>query len=182
MLESASRGGGSPWSRGVSLVPGGLPGLGGVSLVRGGVGLPGPGGGSPSPQKGLPAGGGVLPGPGGFSGEPPPLWTEWMTDTCKNITLATTSLRPVIIVQKTHNGTKITIKENIFHTIVEAILILAQCVLFMDTNPFAGIPRIGPLGARGRGINAPPPGHVKTSHKMLFLSPSLPRQRILYRC
>ena len=26
----------------------------------------------------------------------PPLWTEWMTDRCKNITLATTSLRPVI--------------------------------------------------------------------------------------
>ena len=26
-----------------------------------------------------------------------PLWTEWMTDSCKNITLATTSLRPVIL-------------------------------------------------------------------------------------
>ena len=25
-----------------------------------------------------------------------PLWTEWMTDRCKNITLTTTSLRPVI--------------------------------------------------------------------------------------
>ena len=27
----------------------------------------------------------------------PPLWKEWMTDRCRNITLATTSLRPVII-------------------------------------------------------------------------------------
>ena len=27
----------------------------------------------------------------------PPPWTEWMTDRCNNITLATTSLRPVII-------------------------------------------------------------------------------------
>ena len=27
----------------------------------------------------------------------PPLWTEWMTDRCKNITLATTLLRPVKI-------------------------------------------------------------------------------------
>ena len=26
----------------------------------------------------------------------PPLWTEWMTDRCKNITLAKTSFRPVI--------------------------------------------------------------------------------------
>ena len=29
-------------------------------------------------------------------GRPNPLWTEWMTDRCKNITLATTALRPVI--------------------------------------------------------------------------------------
>ena len=28
-------------------------------------------------------------------GRPPTLWTEWMTDRCKNITLATISLRPV---------------------------------------------------------------------------------------
>ena len=26
---------------------------------------------------------------------PPPLWTEWMTDACENITLAKTSFRPV---------------------------------------------------------------------------------------
>ena len=40
---------------------------------------------------------------GGWSGTPPrtrqvpPLWTEWMTDRCKNITLAKTSFRPVNI-------------------------------------------------------------------------------------
>ena len=28
---------------------------------------------------------------------PPPLWTEWMTDACENITLTKTSFRPVII-------------------------------------------------------------------------------------
>ena len=28
---------------------------------------------------------------------PPPLWTEWMTDACENITLAKTSFRPVTI-------------------------------------------------------------------------------------
>ena len=74
------RGGGSAWSRGV------LPGLrgvlpaGGVCLVLRGV-LPGPGG------------GGVCLVPGG-SLETPPV--NRITDTCKNITLATTSLRPVI--------------------------------------------------------------------------------------
>ena len=67
-------GGGSPCQGGV------LPARGGFSLSRGG-----------SPCQG----GFSLP-EGGFSGEPP-LWTEWMTDTCKNITLATTSLRPVKI-------------------------------------------------------------------------------------
>ena len=64
-------GGGSPWSRG----GGGSPWSGGVLL--------GPGGG------GSPWSGGV------FSREPPPV--NRITDTCKNITLATTSLRPVKI-------------------------------------------------------------------------------------
>ena len=37
------------------------------------------------------------PSPGGDQTTPPPLWTEWMTDACKNITLAKTSFRPAII-------------------------------------------------------------------------------------
>ena len=99
-------GGGLPGQGGVLPGPGGglpgrgvLPGLGGgvslaggFSLVRGV--LPGPGGSARSV--------GVLPGPGGSAysvgGSPwqtPPV--NRMTDRCKNITLATTSLRPVII-------------------------------------------------------------------------------------
>ena len=63
---------------------GGLPGPGGVSAWSGGV-LLGPGG--------------VLLGPeGGFSGEHAPV--NRITDTCKNITLATTSLRPVTMGKK----------------------------------------------------------------------------------
>ena len=79
-----------------------------------GGGLPGPGGGSARSQ------GGVLPGPGGWwclagpggvsawpqGGDDIPACTEadtlppcGQTDTCKNITLATTSLRPVITLQ-----------------------------------------------------------------------------------
>ena len=38
----------------------------------------------PPPQDQTP------PGP-----DTPPLWTEWMTDACENITLAKTSFRPV---------------------------------------------------------------------------------------
>ena len=73
MLESASGGGG-------------VLHAGGVSPCWGGV---------------LPAGGrGGSPCRGGGSLENPPLWTEWMTDTCKNITLATTSLRPVKILME----------------------------------------------------------------------------------
>ena len=68
--------GGSPWS-------GGVPGPGRVLLGLGVV-VPGPGGVSLVP--------GGLPGWGG-SPETPPV--ERITDTCKNITLATTSLRPV---------------------------------------------------------------------------------------
>ena len=69
--------GGSPWQGGSG--PGGvLPGRGG--LVPGGFSLAG----------------GVLPGGGGSPyWRPPPV--NRMTNRCKNITLATTSLRPVII-------------------------------------------------------------------------------------
>ena len=71
-----------------------LPGPGGVLLGPGGGSawsggsLPGPGGLSPGP-------GGCLPGPGGGDPGDPPVYR--ITDTCKNITLATTSLRPVIM-------------------------------------------------------------------------------------
>ena len=73
-----------------------LPGDG-VSACRGGFSLPG--GGLPargcSPCRGGSACRGGLPGPGGWgSPEPPPV--NRITDTCKNITLATTSLRPVM--------------------------------------------------------------------------------------
>ena len=65
------------------LVPGGVPGPGGVYLVRGGV--PGPGG---YLVRGVPAWGGLsLP-------DTPPV--NRMTNRCKNITLAKTSFRPVI--------------------------------------------------------------------------------------
>ena len=77
--------GGSAWSGGFS-----LPG-GGVCLVQGGSpcrgDLPGPGGGSP-------CWGGVCLVRGACPETPP---VDRITDTCKNITLATTSLQPVII-------------------------------------------------------------------------------------
>ena len=66
---------------GFSLVPGGF------FLVRGGFSLSG--GGSPWSRGGLPGPRGGR----GDSGDPP---VNRITDTCKNITLATTSLRPVI--------------------------------------------------------------------------------------
>ena len=87
--------------------PGGLPGAGGSAWSWGR--LPGPGGVSPwsggvclVPGGGLPGPGGSLPGPGGggmasqhaLRQTPPPCG---QTHTCKNITLATTSLRPVKI-------------------------------------------------------------------------------------
>ena len=86
----------------VCLVGGGLPGPGRVlpdqrvCLVQGGFSLPG---GSPCP--------------GGFSlpGEPPPV--DRITDTCKNITLATTSLRPVKIEEKIRNRLKTSVKKQI---------------------------------------------------------------------
>ena len=107
-------GGGSPWFRG------GLPGPGGgFSLVPGGGGvLLGPGGGSPWSWGGSPWSGGVLLGPGGgfslvpggFSRGPPPV--NRITDTCKNITLATTSLRPVKMVSILFET--LTVKEHSF--------------------------------------------------------------------
>ena len=82
-----SQGGGVPgpggWS-GAYLVPGGTWSWGGVVwgvyLVRGVY---------------LVLRGVYLVLGGAWSGTPP-LWTEWMTDRCKNITLAQTSFRPVI--------------------------------------------------------------------------------------
>ena len=92
-------GGGGVWSRGDGgvcsqgdLVPGGCL-VRGVSAPPGGCLLPGgvcsrgvsaPGGWSSTPPLG----------PGRYPCPPP--WTEWMTDRCKNITLAKTSFRPVI--------------------------------------------------------------------------------------
>ena len=65
---------------------------GGVCLVLGGSpcqgGLPGPGG------------WGVFSLPGGPARRPPSPPVNRITDTCKNITLATTSLRPVIILSE----------------------------------------------------------------------------------
>ena len=76
---------------GVVSAPGGVyVCLGGGGAWSGGVGVPGPWGSAP----------GGVPGPGGvgipacIEAEPPPV--NRMTDRCKNITLATTSLRPVI--------------------------------------------------------------------------------------
>ena len=110
MLESASLGGGLPgWGGlpgpgGICLVQGGLPGPGGsawsrgVSALSGGVCLvrgclPGPGGSAWS--GGVSAwSGGCLPGPGGCISQhalrqtPSPLWTEFLTHACENITLA----------------------------------------------------------------------------------------------
>ena len=103
MLESASWGDGvsalgGVWSRGC-LLWGGV-----VVSVPGGVSAPGG-----SALGGVCPGGGVVYSGGGWGGvcsggglsqhalRQTPLWTEWMTDRCKNITLATTSLRPVII-------------------------------------------------------------------------------------
>ena len=58
------------------------------------MGSPWSGGGSPC-WGGLPGPGGVLPDRGVLQRHPPPV--NRITDTCKNITLATTSLRPVNI-------------------------------------------------------------------------------------
>ena len=84
------------WGKSFLPVPGGflpVPGWGGwVLTAQGGRSLVW-GVGSHCPGGALPARG-VLPGPGGLSlpGDPP---VNRITHTCKNITLATTSLRPV---------------------------------------------------------------------------------------
>ena len=76
--------GGSAWSWG------GLPGLGGGSAWSRGEGCSPWSGGFSLPGGG---GGGVLPAWGGPWLETPPV--NRITDMCKNITLATTSLRPL---------------------------------------------------------------------------------------
>ena len=103
--------GGSAWSGGLLPAKGGLPGPGGFSLLGGSAwsrgsacwgGLPARGmsacwGGLPARGMSACWGGspcwGCLPGQGG-SLEVPPV--NRITDMCKNITLATTSLRPVM--------------------------------------------------------------------------------------
>ena len=94
-------GGGSAWSGG-----GVLLGLGGWSAWSGGV-LLGPGG---VLLGGVSLGGSPW---GGFSGDPP---VNRITDTCKNITLATTSLRPVkmeIVISLNLEGLQCEIKERV---------------------------------------------------------------------
>ena len=80
--------GGSAWSGGVLLGLGGCLPAGGFSLVPGGWSAWSGGGVSAWSRGGC-----LCLVPGGFSGDPP---VNRITDTCKNITLATTSLRPVI--------------------------------------------------------------------------------------
>ena len=104
MLESASGGGLHPG--GVSVL-GGSPSQGGSPsrgvLHPGGGGVLHPGRGLPGPGGVLHPGGGVCLVPGGGMASqhalrqtPSPPCGQ--THTCKNITLATTSLRPVIII------------------------------------------------------------------------------------
>ena len=101
--------GGSAWSGGGSPCQGGLPGPGGVpDPCQGGVVLPA-GGGSPCRGGSAWSWGVCLPGPGGgvslsegSAQRPPPV--NRITHTCKNIDLATTSLRPVKIAGQWHKG------------------------------------------------------------------------------
>ena len=93
------------------LVAGGCTCLvrGGTCLVRGGTclvqgGVPAWSGGCTClVQRGLWSqgvsgpGGGTCLVPGGVPGQVPPLWTEFLTHACENITLAKTSFRPVIM-------------------------------------------------------------------------------------
>ena len=81
MPESASRGG-----------RGGVPGWGGGSGVPGWGGVPGPGGVVVCLVGGVPGPGGVCL--SDLWDTTPPV--NRMTNRCKNITLATTSLRPVM--------------------------------------------------------------------------------------
>ena len=82
------RGGGSPWGGVSAWSRGGSPCREASAWSQGGFSLPGVSAWSR---------GGGLPGPGGACPETPPV--NRITDTCKNITLATTYLRPVIICQ-----------------------------------------------------------------------------------
>ena len=97
---SAWSGGGSPWSRGgvvVCLVRGVLLDPGGILLGPGGV-VCLVRGGSPWSRGGwwsAWSGGGSPWSREGVLWRPPPV--NRITDTCKNITMATTSLRPVNI-------------------------------------------------------------------------------------
>ena len=114
-VSAWSKGGFSLVRGGVCLVRGGSPWSGGVLLGQGGFSLPGgsawSGGGSPWSRGGSPCPGGSAwswgdspwsrGGLSGLGGSPwsggvlqtPPVYR--ITDTCKNITLATTSLWPV---------------------------------------------------------------------------------------
>ena len=90
--------GGSPWSgRGVLLARGVLPA--GGSAWSGGF-SPGPGGSAWSQGGFSLVRGGVCLVPGGVLWRPP---VNRITDTCKNITFATTSLRPVKIKPHTNS-------------------------------------------------------------------------------
>ena len=79
----------------VCLVQGGcVPAPGGcLFLLRG---VPGLGGGVPGPGGSVCSGGAGIP--ACIDAEPPPPLVNRMTNRCKNITLATTSLWPVISV------------------------------------------------------------------------------------
>ena len=84
--------GGPAWSWGAGVVcsRGGVCSRGDTCLVRGGAwsgSPPGPGR-HPPPTRQVPP-----PPPGA---DTTPLWTEWMTDRSKNITLAKTSFQPVM--------------------------------------------------------------------------------------
>ena len=125
MRTGRSLTGGCTWSRG------GVPGPEGCTWSRGGVwsqggggvcpgGVSGPGGGVCSGGRCLVGGGSGLGGSGPGRGcvvsqhalrQTPPLWTEWMTDRCENMTLATTSLRPVI-----NQNRSVSIRWIIFYT------------------------------------------------------------------
>ena len=98
--------GGSTWSRGGSPCLGGCgPPCPGGSPWSGGLSLPGgfslPGGVLPARGVCLVGGEGVLPAGGVLPAWRPHPPVNRITHTCKNITLATTSLRPVITLIET---------------------------------------------------------------------------------
>ena len=123
------RRGGSPWSGGVCLVRGGSPWSGG---------LPAKGGSPWSGGVSLPRGVVFAWSQGGFSGDPP---VNRITDTCKNITLATTSLRPVTRLHSSRMRTARFISHH-FSTEEAGLHPLSQRSPFTET-PFAETPRPG---------------------------------------